>query len=120
LKLIPSSSGFISPDFCFCHRSSQLTNPAGSLYPARVPWFSCVWSALPAPEVHRAKFLFGENFWALPGLCTSPEFMLPARFPFRWSDPVLILAFVATTGTGAGLLFSLSTPASAKCAYTMA
>jgi hypothetical protein len=75
--------------------------------------------------VHHARFLFAENFLALPGSrfswqCTSPEFMLPARFPFRRPDPVLILAFVATAGTGAGLLFSLSTLAPAKCAYTNA
>jgi hypothetical protein len=125
LKLVPGSSCFISPDFHFYHRSSRLTHPAGSLYPARVPWFSCVWSVLPAREVHRTKFLFGENFLALPGSrfsrqCISLEFMLPAHFPFHRSDLVLILAFVATTGTGGGLLFSLSTPAPAKCAYTKA
>jgi hypothetical protein len=46
--------------------------------------------------------------------------MLPARFLFRRPDPVLILAFIATTGMGAGLLFSLSTPMPANCAYTKA
>jgi hypothetical protein len=46
--------------------------------------------------------------------------MLSARFPFRRPNPVLILAFVATTGMGAGLLFSLLSPEPAKCAYTKA
>jgi hypothetical protein len=75
--------------------------------------------------VHRARFLFAEIFWVLPGSrfsqqCTSPEFMLPARFPFHRPDPVLILPFVATVGMSDGLLLSLSTPALAKCAYTKA
>jgi hypothetical protein len=67
LKLVPGGSAFISPDFRFCHRSSRLTHPAGSLVSrTRSLVFLCL-VCVAAGEVHHARFLFVENFWALLG-----------------------------------------------------